>query len=58
MERDINLKFEDIYSNIDEKDEMTNKLLHEKSSNTNTSDPFFCMYLFQCIASCCFLLCE
>ena len=44
---EINFKFEDIYSNMDEKNnKLTKGLLHEKSSNTNTSDPFFCMIFF------------
>jgi hypothetical protein len=45
MEREINFKFEDIYSNMDEKNnKLTKDLLHEKSCNTNTSDPFFSIY--------------
>ena len=59
MEREINFKFEDIYSNMDEKNnKLTKNLLHEKSSNTNTSDPFFCMNFFQYMTGCCFLLYE
>jgi len=59
MEKEINFNFEDVYLNVDEKkDKLTNKLLHEKSSNTNTPDPFFCMNFFQYMTSCCFLLSE
>lgn len=56
MEKDINFKFEDIYSNMDEKNEKpTKKLLNDSDS----TDPFFCSYicnsLFYC---CCFFLSE
>jgi hypothetical protein len=59
MERDINFKFEDIYINMDEKDEKHTKKLLDESSSTSNIDPFFCSYfcnsLFNC---CCFFLSE
>lgn len=41
MERDINFKFEDIYINMDEKDEKHTKKLLDESSSTSNIDPFF-----------------
>lgn len=41
MERDINFKFEDIYSNMEDKDEKHTKKLLDKPSSTSNIDPFF-----------------
>ena len=54
MERDVNFKFEDIYNNMDEKNEKpTKKLLIEySSSTTNTIFPFCCSNFFNCLFDC------
>jgi hypothetical protein len=54
MERDINLKFEDIYTNIDKHNEKyTKKLLNEPSSDINQVEPFFCSYFCNSFLHCC-----
>lgn len=59
MERDINFKFQDIYSNMEYKDEKHTKKLLDDPSSTAIYDPFLCSYfcssLFYC---CCFFLSE
>jgi hypothetical protein len=54
MERDVNFKFEDIYNNMDEKNEKpTKKLLIEySSSTTNTFFPYCCSIFFNCLFDC------
>jgi len=54
MENSINLKFEDIYTNIDEKDEKHTKKLLDEPSSTSNIVPFCCSSLFYC----CFFLSE
>lgn len=57
MEKDINFTFQDIYSNIDDKNEkQTKKLLNDSLSTTDKVDPFCCSYFFKCLFGCCFLL--
>ena len=52
MERDINFKFEDIYSNMDEKDEKHTKKLLDEPSSTIYAYTFCCSYFFNCLSSC------
>ena len=44
MENNINFKFEDIYTNMDEKDEKNTKKLLDEPSSTIDADPFCCSY--------------
>jgi len=54
MESDINFKHEEIYCNMDEKeDKQTKKLLNDPVA----ADPFFCSNICNCLFGCCFLLC-
>lgn len=54
MERDINFKFEDIYSNMEDKDEKHTKKLLDELSSTSNVNPFFCSYFCYYLSYCCF----
>lgn len=59
MEKDINFTFEDVYINMDNKnDKPTKKLLNDSSCNKNIDDSFCCNKILNCLFGCCFLLCK
>jgi len=57
MKTDINLKFENIYCKMNEKEDKQTKKLIDEPVSTASADPFFCSNICDCLLGCCFLLC-